>query len=114
MTGAMVTPPVVEKWLQGLDGPWGEDPETEDINLYKKNPDPIIDLWNMRVVFFFGISIAIVLGSTFLAYLPDYKMKEWRRREAEQLLKLREAQSLPLMTSNYFDPRRIICPDNEE
>uniref|UniRef100_F6WCA8 NADH dehydrogenase [ubiquinone] 1 beta subcomplex subunit 11, mitochondrial n=1 Tax=Equus caballus TaxID=9796 RepID=F6WCA8_HORSE len=62
---------------------WQEDPDTEDENLYEKNPDshgydkdPAVDLWNMRVVFFFGFSIVLVLGSTFVAYLPDYR---WSR-----------------------------------
>ncbi|XP_043848389.1 NADH dehydrogenase [ubiquinone] 1 beta subcomplex subunit 11, mitochondrial [Dromiciops gliroides] len=120
-TGAVVAPPAVEKRPRAPEVSWREDPESEDINLYEKNPDshgfdedPVTDLWNMRVVFFFGVSVAIVLGSTFLAYIPDYKMKEWARREAEQLVKLREAQGLPLMTSNYFDPSRVILPDDEE
>ncbi|XP_072469717.1 NADH dehydrogenase [ubiquinone] 1 beta subcomplex subunit 11, mitochondrial [Notamacropus eugenii] len=120
-TGAVVAPPAVEKRPRAAEVAWQEDPETEDVNLYEKNPDshgfdedPFIDEWNMRVVFFLGLSVAVVLGSTFVAYLPDYKMKEWARREAERQVKLREAQGLPLMTSNYFDPSKIILPDDEE
>ncbi|XP_068964820.1 NADH dehydrogenase [ubiquinone] 1 beta subcomplex subunit 11, mitochondrial [Petaurus breviceps papuanus] len=120
-TGAVVTPPAGEKRPRAPEVAWQEDPEKEDINLYEKNPDshgfdedPFIDLWNMRLVFFFGVSVALVLGSTFLAYLPDYKMKEWARREAERLVTLREAQGLPLMTSNYFDPSKIVLPDDED
>ncbi|XP_074070902.1 NADH dehydrogenase [ubiquinone] 1 beta subcomplex subunit 11, mitochondrial [Macrotis lagotis] len=119
-TGAVVAPPALDKRPRAPESHWQEEPEKEDVNLYEKNPDshgfdedPVTDLWNMRVVFFFGISVAIVLGSTFLAYLPDYKMKEWARREAERQVKLREAQGLPLMTSNYFDPSKIILPDDE-
>ncbi|XP_048653479.1 NADH dehydrogenase [ubiquinone] 1 beta subcomplex subunit 11, mitochondrial, partial [Marmota marmota marmota] len=84
---------------------WQEDPEPEDENLYEKNPDshgydkdPVVDLWNMRVIFFFGVSIVLVLGTTFVAYLPDYRykgMREWARREAERLVKYREANGLP-------------------
>ncbi|KAF7243859.1 NADH dehydrogenase [ubiquinone] 1 beta subcomplex subunit 11, mitochondrial, partial [Varanus komodoensis] len=84
-----------------------------------KNPDyhgfdsdPVIDLWNMRLAFFFGISVAIVLGSTFLHYLPDHGMREWARREAERLIKEREAQGLPLIDSNYFDPSKILHPSH--
>ncbi|XP_044525942.1 NADH dehydrogenase [ubiquinone] 1 beta subcomplex subunit 11, mitochondrial isoform X2 [Gracilinanus agilis] len=121
-TGAVVSPPSVEKRPpKSPDVLWQEDPETEDVNLYEKNPDyhgfdedPFIDLWNMRIVFFLGVSVAIVLGSTFVAYLPDHKMKEWARREAEILVKIRETQGLPLMDSNYFDPKKIILPDDDE
>ncbi|XP_070146363.1 NADH dehydrogenase [ubiquinone] 1 beta subcomplex subunit 11, mitochondrial [Ovis canadensis] len=100
---------------------WQEDSEPEDENLYEKNPDshgydkdPAVDVWNMRVVFFFGFSIVLVLGSTFVAYLPDYRMQEWARREAERLVKYREAHGLPLMESNCFDPSKIQLPEDED
>ncbi|KAL4675157.1 hypothetical protein H8957_008764 [Semnopithecus entellus] len=100
--------------------PWQEDPEPEDENFYETNPDshgydkdPILDVWNMRVVFFFGVSIVLVLGSTYVAYLPDYRMKEWSRHEAERLVKYREANGLPIMESNYFDPSKIQLPEDE-
>ncbi|XP_002719928.1 NADH dehydrogenase [ubiquinone] 1 beta subcomplex subunit 11, mitochondrial [Oryctolagus cuniculus] len=99
---------------------WQEDPDPEDDNLYEKNPDshgydkdPVVDLWNMRTVFFFGFSIVLVLGTTFVAYLPDYRMQEWARREAERLVKYREANGLPLMESNCFDPSKIQLPEDE-
>ncbi|XP_054422489.1 NADH dehydrogenase [ubiquinone] 1 beta subcomplex subunit 11, mitochondrial [Pteronotus mesoamericanus] len=100
---------------------WQEDPDPEDENLYEKNPDshgydkdPAVDTWNMRVVFFFGFSIVLVLGSTFVAYLPDYRMHEWARREAERLVKYREANGLPIMESNCFDPSKIQLPEDED
>ncbi|XP_045716502.1 NADH dehydrogenase [ubiquinone] 1 beta subcomplex subunit 11, mitochondrial [Phyllostomus hastatus] len=99
---------------------WQEDPDPEDENLYEKNPDshgydkdPVMDVWNMRVVFFFGFSIVLVFGSTFVAYLPDYRMHEWARREAERLVKYREANGLPIMESNCFDPSKIQLPDED-
>uniref|UniRef100_A0A7N5JJL3 NADH dehydrogenase [ubiquinone] 1 beta subcomplex subunit 11, mitochondrial n=2 Tax=Ailuropoda melanoleuca TaxID=9646 RepID=A0A7N5JJL3_AILME len=100
---------------------WQEDPDPEDENLYEKNPDShgydkdrVVDLWNMRVVFFFGFSVVLVLGSTFIAYLPDYRMQEWARREAERLVKYREANGLPIMESNCFDPSKIQLLEDEE
>ncbi|XP_012507818.1 PREDICTED: NADH dehydrogenase [ubiquinone] 1 beta subcomplex subunit 11, mitochondrial [Propithecus coquereli] len=100
---------------------WQEDPDTEDENLYEKNPDshgydedPVLDVWNMRVVFFFGFSIVMVLGGTFVAYLPDNRMQEWSRREAERLVKYREANGLPIMESNCFDPSKIQLPEDED
>ncbi|XP_006864296.1 PREDICTED: NADH dehydrogenase [ubiquinone] 1 beta subcomplex subunit 11, mitochondrial isoform X1 [Chrysochloris asiatica] len=110
---------------------WQEDPDPEDENLYEKNPDshgydkdPVVDTWNMRVVFFFGFSIVLVLGSTFVAYLPDYRFMgcpkrmswmgvEWARREAERLVKYREANGLPIMESNCFDPSKIQLPEED-
>uniref|UniRef100_UPI0014875A09 NADH dehydrogenase [ubiquinone] 1 beta subcomplex subunit 11, mitochondrial-like n=1 Tax=Arvicanthis niloticus TaxID=61156 RepID=UPI0014875A09 len=93
---------------------WMEDPDTEDESVYLKNPDfhgydddPKVDEWNMHSVFFFGFSIALVLGTTFVAYIPDYRMIEWARREAEMLVKHREANGLPIMESNCFDPTKI-------
>ena len=68
----------------------------------------------MRVVVFFGFSIALVLGSTFVAYLPDYRMQEWARREAERLVKYREAHGLPIMESNCFDNIKIQLPEDED
>ncbi|XP_028922855.1 NADH dehydrogenase [ubiquinone] 1 beta subcomplex subunit 11, mitochondrial [Ornithorhynchus anatinus] len=98
-----------------------EDPDPEDVNLYEKNPDshgfhpdPFLDLWNMRLVFFCGVSITLVLGSVFVAYLPDYRMREWARREAERQVKEREAKGLPLMVSNYFDPSKIVLPEDDD
>ncbi|XP_059499947.1 NADH dehydrogenase [ubiquinone] 1 beta subcomplex subunit 11, mitochondrial, partial [Stegostoma tigrinum] len=53
--------------------------EQPEVNLYDQNPDyhgfssdPVVDVWNMRLAFFFGISLAIVVGSTFVHYLPDH------------------------------------------
>lgn len=34
--------------------------------------DPVVDEWNMRVGFFFGISVALVIGGAFIHYLPDH------------------------------------------
>lgn len=93
---------------------WMEDPDPQDENVYLKNPDfhgydddPEVDAWNMHAVFFFGVSITLVLGTTFVAYVPNYKMIEWARREARMLVRHREASGLPIMESNYFDPAKI-------
>uniref|UniRef100_A0A8C8USD6 NADH dehydrogenase [ubiquinone] 1 beta subcomplex subunit 11, mitochondrial n=1 Tax=Peromyscus maniculatus bairdii TaxID=230844 RepID=A0A8C8USD6_PERMB len=89
---------------------WGElrkpSPECNP-DFHGFDQDPVVDVWNMRAVFFFGFSIALVFGTTFVAYLPDYRilvlMQEWARREAERLVKYREANGLPTMESNCFD-----------
>lgn len=118
---AVISPAAESKRAPQPTVQWQEDPEPEDENLYAKNPDshgfhsdPVVDVWNMRAVFFFGFSIVLVLGSTFVAYLPDNRMQEWARREAERLVKYREANGLPIMESNYFDPSKIQLPDDED
>ncbi|XP_051016011.1 NADH dehydrogenase [ubiquinone] 1 beta subcomplex subunit 11, mitochondrial-like [Acomys russatus] len=98
---------------------WMEDPEPVDENVYSKNSDfhgydedPVVDVWNMHVVFFFGFSIVLVFGTTFAAYVPDYRMVEWARQEAEMLVKHREASGLPIMESNRFDLSKIQLPED--
>ena len=35
-------------------------------------------------------------------------MRQWSRREAERLLKLREAKGLPLIAEDYYDSSKIV------
>ncbi|XP_029362638.1 NADH dehydrogenase [ubiquinone] 1 beta subcomplex subunit 11, mitochondrial [Echeneis naucrates] len=88
-----------------------------EVSQYVKNPDyhgfssdPVVDEWNMRVGFFFGISVALVLGATFIHYLPDHGMRQWARREAECVIQQREKEGLPLIEENYYDPSKIVLP----
>uniref|UniRef100_A0A452FYN6 NADH dehydrogenase [ubiquinone] 1 beta subcomplex subunit 11, mitochondrial n=1 Tax=Capra hircus TaxID=9925 RepID=A0A452FYN6_CAPHI len=87
---------------------WQEDPEPEDKNLYENNPDSTVMtrtlLWTSGTC---GLS-------TFVAYLPDCRMQERARREAERLVKYREAHGLPIMESNCFDPSKIQLPEDED
>jgi hypothetical protein len=69
-----------------------------------------MDFWNMRAVFFFGFSVVLVFGMAFVTYLPDYGMRGWVHREAERLVRYREAEGLPIMQSSCFDPRKIQLP----
>uniref|UniRef100_UPI00398F0F7B NADH dehydrogenase [ubiquinone] 1 beta subcomplex subunit 11, mitochondrial n=1 Tax=Pristiophorus japonicus TaxID=55135 RepID=UPI00398F0F7B len=96
------------------------DASPVEVKLYDKNPDyhgfssdPVVDVWNMRLAFFFGISMAIVMGSVFVHYLPDRGMRQWARREAEKRLKEREAQGVPAISTNYFDPAKIVLPASD-
>ncbi|XP_033858394.2 NADH dehydrogenase [ubiquinone] 1 beta subcomplex subunit 11, mitochondrial-like [Acipenser ruthenus] len=88
-----------------------------EVSVYEKNrdfhgfhKDPQVDVWNMKVAFFFGISVAIVIGGTFVHYLPDHGMRQWARREAERLIKEREAKGIAVLDGNYYDPSKIILP----
>uniref|UniRef100_A0A3P9JG63 NADH dehydrogenase [ubiquinone] 1 beta subcomplex subunit 11, mitochondrial n=1 Tax=Oryzias latipes TaxID=8090 RepID=A0A3P9JG63_ORYLA len=98
-----------------------EKSEHGEVSQYVKNPeyhgfskDPVADEWNMKVGFFMGISVALVIGGTFIHYLPDHGMRQWARREAERLICQREQQGLPLIEENYYDPSKIILPSARE
>ncbi|XP_063150110.1 NADH dehydrogenase [ubiquinone] 1 beta subcomplex subunit 11, mitochondrial [Candoia aspera] len=100
---------------------WHPVEKEEEKNHFVKNPDfhgfsedPVIDAQNMHVTFFFGVSVCLVLGTTFLYYLPDQKMFHWARREAERKIKERTEQGLPVLTSDYYDPSKIVLPPEEE
>ncbi|XP_066065044.1 NADH dehydrogenase [ubiquinone] 1 beta subcomplex subunit 11, mitochondrial [Chamaea fasciata] len=105
-----------------LPRPLGADAHDEEAMLVaqRKNPDyhgfsaePDADALNMRAVFLASISVAIVLGSVFVHYLPDYGLQQWARREAEIQVRERERRGLPLLTSNYYDPKRLPLPPPE-
>ncbi|XP_033998608.1 NADH dehydrogenase [ubiquinone] 1 beta subcomplex subunit 11, mitochondrial [Trematomus bernacchii] len=92
-----------------------------EVSPYVKNPDyhgfsldPVVDEWNMRVGFFFGISVALVIGGAFIHYLPDHGMREWARREAERVILQREQEGVPLLSEYYFDPEKIVLPSSGE
>ncbi|XP_044068757.1 NADH dehydrogenase [ubiquinone] 1 beta subcomplex subunit 11, mitochondrial [Siniperca chuatsi] len=92
-----------------------------EVSQYVKNPDyhgfssdPEVDVWNMRVGFFFGISVALVIGGTFIHYLPDHGMRQWARREAERVILQREKEGLPLIEENYYDPNKLAPPTAAE
>ncbi|XP_029995502.1 NADH dehydrogenase [ubiquinone] 1 beta subcomplex subunit 11, mitochondrial isoform X2 [Sphaeramia orbicularis] len=108
-TGAAGSPTVTEVHPAAAHAGHGE------VSQYVKNPDfhgfssdPVVDEWNMRVAFFFGISMALVIGGTFVHYLPDHSMRQWARREAERLIVEREKEGLPLIGENYYDPNKIV------
>ncbi|XP_054980800.1 NADH dehydrogenase [ubiquinone] 1 beta subcomplex subunit 11, mitochondrial-like [Sorex araneus] len=88
---------------------WEQHPDS-----HSSNQDPRLDLCNMQLVFFFGFSVLLVLGSTFLVYQPDHRMHhEWARREAEGFVKHREASGLPVMESGYLDPSKMQLQEDE-
>ncbi|XP_074713895.1 NADH dehydrogenase [ubiquinone] 1 beta subcomplex subunit 11, mitochondrial [Strix uralensis] len=102
--------------------PLGADPHEEEpmAVAQRKNPDyhgfsadPDVDVLNMRATFFAGVSIALVLGTIFLHYLPDYGLQQWARREAELQIRERERRGLPLIDPNYYDPARLTLPPPE-
>ncbi|XP_040513198.1 NADH dehydrogenase [ubiquinone] 1 beta subcomplex subunit 11, mitochondrial [Gallus gallus] len=87
-----------------------EDAQRKHPDLHGFYTDPAADLANARAVFIAGVSVALVLGSAFLHYLPDGGLQQWSRREAERLIRDRELRGLPLLDPNYYDPKRLDLP----
>ena len=50
----------------------------------------------------------------FWGYGPDFKYRDWARREAYIRTAKREALGLPLIDRNVVDPDRIVLPTEEE
>ncbi|NWH94496.1 NDUBB dehydrogenase, partial [Aegithalos caudatus] len=44
---------------------------------------------------------------------PPHRLQQWARREAEIQVRERERRGLPLLTSNYYDPKRLPLPPPE-
>lgn len=59
----------IHEWGRGLTRTL---PPTQNPDFHGFSADPEADVLNMRAVFLAGISVAIVLGSVFVYYLPDY------------------------------------------
>lgn len=59
----------------------------------------------------------LVIGGTFFwlwLYAPDYRFKDWARREAFLRVHKREALGLPLIDPDVIDPDRVHLPTEEE
>lgn len=75
--------------------------------------NPVADKYYMHEVlaaFFFSM----VFGLWVFSYGPDFKLREWARREAYLRTYKREALGLPLIDKNIVDPERIVLPTEEE
>lgn len=68
----------------------------------------------MHIVMFSTITIALVCGGFIFAYLPDFQMRDWTRREGFLELRRREENNLPLVDPNLIDPSKISLPSDEE
>ncbi|TMW43274.1 hypothetical protein DOY81_011647 [Sarcophaga bullata] len=64
--------------------------------------------------FFFAVTLCLVWGTFFWAYLPDTQMRDWAQREAYLELRRREKAGVDLISPNYIDPATIVLPSDEE
>jgi len=76
--------------------------------------DEALDRHSLHQIMFTGITIALVLGSTIAAYLPDVTGRDWAQREAYLQLRYKEEHGLPPIDHNLIDPSKIILPTDEE
>lgn len=64
---------------------------------------------------FFAVS---VIGAMYCAWLwyysPDFKLRDWARREAYLRTVKREALGIPVIDVNIVDPERVVLPTEEE
>lgn len=78
------------------------------------NKSKSLDRVVTHLVFFSTVSLFLVFGTFYVAYLPDYSLQDWSQREAYLELRRREAAGLPLIDPNLIDPAKITLPSDEE
>uniref|UniRef100_A0A182Q0I3 NADH dehydrogenase [ubiquinone] 1 beta subcomplex subunit 11, mitochondrial n=1 Tax=Anopheles farauti TaxID=69004 RepID=A0A182Q0I3_9DIPT len=64
--------------------------------------------------FFFTVTLCLVLGSAYWAYVPDPQLQDWSQREAYLELRRREAAGLEPISKDFVDPAQIVLPSDEE
>lgn len=68
----------------------------------------------MHSIMFASITLCVVVAGFFMAYMPDYNLRDWAQREAFLELRRREQNGLPLVDPNFIDPAKIELPSDEE
>ncbi|KFB35904.1 AGAP007380-PA-like protein [Anopheles sinensis] len=68
----------------------------------------------MNASFFFSVTLCLVLGSVYWAYVPDPQLQDWSQREAYLELRRREAAGLEPISKDFVDPAQIVLPSDEE
>ncbi|XP_066284341.1 NADH dehydrogenase [ubiquinone] 1 beta subcomplex subunit 11, mitochondrial-like [Branchiostoma lanceolatum] len=88
----------------------------EDINWEWRgfSEDPIEDMKNHRALFFWAISVCLVLGPVYLYYMPERYMRAWVKREGKMEYARRLREGGPLIDPNVVDPAKVILPPEEE
>lgn len=75
--------------------------------------NPKADKYMMNEAMFCLITCGI-FAMWLWSYGPDYKLRDWAKREAYFRTHKREALGLPLIDRNIVPPERIILPTEEE
>lgn len=76
--------------------------------------DKTNDRNSVKGSFFFAVTLCLVWGTFYWAYLPDPQLRDWAQREAYLELRRREKAGVELVNPNYVDPATISLPSDEE
>lgn len=90
--------PVKKNWVS-----WGFDKEDERIDRHA-----------VHQTMFITITLCLVFGAYYCAFMPNPHMSDWAQREGYLELRRREELGLPPIDKDYFDPETIILPTDEE
>lgn len=74
---------------------------------------PIRDRYLFHETLFWCFTGGVLVAWLYL-YGPDFKLRDWSRREAYLRTTKREALGLPLIDRDVVDPDRIVLPTEEE
>lgn len=78
------------------------------------NKNKQTDRWVMHASLFVMITMIMVWGGFYIAYSPDYSLRDWASREAFMELRRRESKGLPPIDANLIDPAKIKLPSDDE
>lgn len=76
--------------------------------------DKTIDRRVTAQTLFFSVTLCLVIGGSYLCFLPDPLLRDWSQREAYLVLREREAKGLPPIDRNLVDPATVVLPTDEE
>ncbi|CAH1100229.1 unnamed protein product [Psylliodes chrysocephalus] len=68
----------------------------------------------MHSIMFASVTLCLVVGGFFFAYMPDYSLRDWAQREAFLELRRREQKGLPLIDPNFINPSQMHLPSDSE
>ncbi|XP_017105205.1 NADH dehydrogenase [ubiquinone] 1 beta subcomplex subunit 11, mitochondrial [Drosophila bipectinata] len=67
-----------------------------------------------KSTFFVTVTLCLVWGTFYWAYLPDTQFRDWAQREGFLELRRREQAGLDLVSPDYVDPASISLPSDED
>lgn len=68
----------------------------------------------MHSISFISVTLCLVVGSFYIAYSPDYNLRDWAQREAYLELRRREENGMLPIDPNLIDPAKMKLPSDEE
>ncbi|XP_020817647.1 NADH dehydrogenase [ubiquinone] 1 beta subcomplex subunit 11, mitochondrial [Drosophila serrata] len=67
-----------------------------------------------KSTFFVTVTLCLVWGTFYWAYLPDTQFRDWAQREGFLELRRREQAGVDLVSPDYVDPASISLPSDED